>query len=81
MSIRIIKSLLVCLGVYMMLPCTVWAAGDACRDIGVAGECDLFKADTQVQPMVAQQLIRLALNDDNLKLYDEFNAWNNKLRE
>ena len=23
----------------------------------------------------------LALNDDNLKLYDEFNAWNNKLRE
>ena len=23
----------------------------------------------------------LELNDDNLKLYDEFNAWNNKLRE
>ena len=66
MSIRIIKSLLVCLGVYMMLPCTVWAAGDACRDIGFAGECDLFKADIQVQPMVAEQLIRLALDDDNV---------------
>ena len=51
MSIRIIKSLLVCLGVYMMLPCTVWAAGDACRDIGVAGECDLFKADIQVHKL------------------------------
>ena len=23
----------------------------------------------------------LNLNDDNLKLYDEFNAWNNELRE
>jgi hypothetical protein len=36
---------------------------NACRNVGTSGECTLFKEFIQVQPMVAQELIRLALND------------------
>ena len=39
---------------------------EACRSVGTSGDCTLFKEFIQVQPMVAQDLIRLALNDQNV---------------
>lgn len=56
-----VSSLFVVLGARPVL-----SAGDPCRNIGVSGECEMFQDIIQVQPMVAQQLIRTALNDNNV---------------
>lgn len=69
-----LRTCCICVGLLMMVPCTVLAAGDPCRDIGVAGDCELFKSNIQVQPMVAQELIRVALNDKNV----QFGEYTNK---
>lgn len=61
-----IKLCYLCISILFVVPCTAIAAGDPCRDIGVSGECNLFKDSIQVQPRNAQQLIRLALNDENV---------------
>ncbi len=70
MQLKIIKAFFkmccLCAGLQVFVPCTAWAANDPCRDIGESGECELFKDSVQVQPRIAQQLIRLALNDENI---------------
>ena len=77
MQIKIVKKLLsivcFCMGIQMLVFHPVMAAGNPCRDIGVSGECELFKDFIQVQPMVAQQIIRTALNDSNVTFGDYTN--------
>ena len=62
MQIKIVKKLLsivcFCMGIQVLVFHPVMAAGNPCRDIGISGECELFKEFIQVQPMVAQQIIR-----------------------
>lgn len=48
-------------------------ACDPCHDIGCGGECDFFESNTQVQPIQAQELIRLALGDSNVKFGEHTN--------
>ena len=38
----------------------------ACHNVGTSGDCTLFQEFIQVQPIVAQDLIKLALNDQNV---------------
>lgn len=77
MQIKIVKKLLsivcFCMGIQVFALHPVMAAGNPCRDIGVSGECELFKEFIQVQPMVAQQIIRTALNDNNVTFGDYTN--------
>ncbi|MBQ1997119.1 MAG: hypothetical protein II238_01585, partial [Alphaproteobacteria bacterium] len=61
------------MSIQMLVFHPVMAAGNPCRDIGVSGECELFKEFIQVQPMVAQQIIRTALNDNNVTFGDYTN--------
>lgn len=55
-----------CLVGMMLMFRPVLSATDSCRNVGVAGECKIFQESIQVQPMVAQQLIRLALDDNDI---------------
>ena len=79
MQINFIKSclkLFVVLGLVLDLTSASAArrGEDACYDKGVSGECTLFKDFVQVQPMVADELIRISLNDRDI----EFGEYTNR---